>query len=166
MCFILGISFNAPSYADINGDLNSFFNSLGFDSSISTPSAYMGQEAGYYTGGSLFARSSVRDVQLMQLDMPSWRSGCGGIDIFAGGFSFIGKDQLVQLFKNIMNNATSYAFTLAMETATPQLTNVMKYLQNAVNEINKLNVNSCETAVGLVGSVWPRSQEASRRGLA
>ncbi len=41
--------------------------------------AYQSQEAGY-SGGSLFARDSVRDVQIVQIDLPSFRSGCGDID--------------------------------------------------------------------------------------
>lgn len=154
---------NASIYAGIDSDLKLFFDSLGFDNNISTPSAYKGQEAGYYTGGSVFARTQVRDLQIAQIDLPSYRSGCGGIDIFAGGFSFINSDQLVAVFKNILNNAKGYAFTLAMETATPQIANVMKYLNAAATEINKMNVNSCEAGVGLVGSLWPRTQEAQRR---
>jgi conjugative transfer pilus assembly protein TraH len=158
-CLIINISI----YAGIDSDLKLFFDSLGFDNNISAPSAYKGQEAGYYTGGSIFARTQVRDLQIAQIDLPGYRSGCGGIDIFAGGFSFINSDQLVAVFKNILNNAKGYAFTLAMETATPQIANVMKYLNAAAAEINKMNVNSCEAGVGLVGSLWPRTQEAQRR---
>ena len=79
-----------------------------------------------------------------------------------GTGNFINADQLITAFKSVLNNAKSYAFTLAMETATPQLSNVMKYLNKTAQEINSLNINSCETAVGLVGSVWPRTQEAQR----
>lgn len=151
------------AYAGIDSDLNSFFNNIGFASNVGSPGAYQGQQSGYYTGGSIFARTQVRDVQIMQMEVPSFRSGCGGIDLFAGGFSFINADQLVSLFKNIMNNAKSYAFTLAMETATPQLANIMKYLQNVANEVNRMNINSCEAAAGMLGSVWPRNQEVQRR---
>lgn len=157
------IAFTSPIYAGINSDLTNFFNKLGFDSNITAPSAYQGQEAGYYTGGSIFARNAVRDLQIAQIDLPSYRSGCGGIDLFAGGFSFINADQLVAMFKNILNNAKGYAFTLAMEAATPQIANVMKYLQDMANRINSMNVNSCETAAGLVGALWPRTQSAQRR---
>jgi conjugative transfer pilus assembly protein TraH len=158
---VLFFLFNA-AYANVGSDLNKFFNDLGFNNNITTPKAFTGQEAGYYTGGSIFARTPVRDLQIMQIDVPGYRSGCGGIDLFMGGFSFIKGDQLIQVLKNVMNNAAGYAFTLALETATPQLANVMKYLQKAAGEINAMNINSCETAVGLVGSVWPRTQEAQR----
>ena len=70
---------------------------------------------------------------------PGYRSGCGGIDLFSGGFSFINSDQLVGLLKNVMNNAKGYAFTLALEAATPQLANVIKYLQEQAAKINAMN---------------------------
>ena len=154
---------NSLLYADVNGDLNDFFDGLGFSSNVTSPRAYIGQEAGYYTGGSLFARTPVKNLQLAQIELPGYRSGCGGIDLFMGSFSFIKGDQIVKLLKNVMNNAAGYAFTLALETATPQLANVMKYLQKAASEINAMNVNSCETATGLVGGLWPKTQEAQRR---
>lgn len=149
--------------ANVNSDLNNFFNGLGFSTNVSGPSAYHGQEAGYYTGGSIFARDTVRDLQIAHIDLPSYRSGCGGIDLFAGGFSFVNADQLVEMFKNILNNAKGYAFTLAMESASPEIANVMKYLNDVANKINSTNINSCETSAGLVGALWPRTQEAQRR---
>ena len=162
--FFIGSFFLASSaYADVNTDLNSIFDKLGFDNNITAPRAHKGQEAGYYTGGSLFARTPVRDLQIAQVELPGYRSGCGGIDLFAGGFSFVNSDQLVTLMKNILNNAQGYAFTLALEAATPQLANVIKYLQEQAAKINAMNVNSCETTAALVGSVWPRTQEAQRR---
>ena len=163
--FFVGSFFLGSSsvYAGVDSDLNGFFDKLGFDSNVTAPRASKGQEAGYYTGGSLFARTPVRDLQIMQVDLPGYRSGCGGIDLFMGGFSFINSDQIVALMKNVMNNAKGYAFTLALESATPQLANVIKFLQEQAAKINAMNVNSCETAAGLVGSVWPRTQEAQRR---
>ena len=84
------------AFASVNSDLNNFFNDLGFSDNTTAPNAYAGQEAGYYSGGSLFARDSVRDVQIAQVQLPSFRSGCGGIDLFTGGFSFIDSKQLLE----------------------------------------------------------------------
>ena len=116
------------------------------------PNAYQGQEAGYYSGGSLFARDSVRDTQIASVDLPSFKSGCGGIDLFTGGFSFVNSQQLVNAMQNIINNAVGYSFNLALESATPEIANVMKYMNTLSNDINRANINSCETAAGLVGT--------------
>ncbi len=157
---ICGIS---SSMASVNSDLNNFFNDLGFSDNTTAPNAYSGQEAGYYSGGSLFARDSVRDVQIAQVQLPSFRSGCGGIDLFAGGFSFVNSQQLVNLMNNIINNSMGYAFNLAIESVTPEIANVMKYINTLANTINNANINSCETAAGLVGTVWPKTHEAQQQ---
>lgn len=151
------------AWADINSDLNHFFDGLGMMTNTTSPHAYQGQQAGYYSGGSLYARSSVRNVQLIQVDLPSFRSGCGGIDAFAGGASFVNNDQLINMMRNVMNNAKGYAFTLMMEEVTPQIANTMKYIQDMANKVNQFNINSCETAEGLVGGLWPRTRAAQQQ---
>ncbi len=153
----------SSSMANVNSDLNNFFNDLGFSDNTTAPNAYSGQEAGYYSGGSLFARDSVRDVQIAQVQLPSFRSGCGGIDLFTGGFSFVNSQQLVDLMNNIINNSMGYAFNLAIESVTPEIANVMKYINTLANTINNANINSCETAAGLVGTVWPKTHEAQQQ---
>lgn len=153
----------SSAWADVNSDLNSYFDNLGIMSNTTAPHAYQGQQAGYYSGGSLYARSSVRNVQLIDIELPSFRSGCGGIDAFVGGFSFVKSDEIVKLARNVMNNAAGYAFTLAMEQVTPQLANAMKYIQDMANKANQMNINSCETAEGLVGGIWPKTRAAQQK---
>lgn len=48
--------------------------------------AYQTQAAGYAALGSVYARNQVRTIRLAHVDVPGMRSGCGGIDLFAGGF--------------------------------------------------------------------------------
>lgn len=163
-CLLIGSLFMATSaLASVNTDLTNFFNDLGFSDNTTAPNAYAGQEAGYYSGGSLFARDSVRDVQIAQVQLPSFRSGCGGIDLFTGGFSFVNSQQLIDLMNNIINNSLGYAFNLAIESTTPEIANVMKYMNTLANTINNANINSCETAAGLVGTVWPKTHEAQQQ---
>jgi conjugative transfer pilus assembly protein TraH len=152
-----------PSFAGINEDLNHYFNALGFSSNITTSHAYQGQQAGFYTGGSIYARSSAKNTQIAEIDLPSYRSGCSGIDLFTGGFSFINSQELVNSLKNILNNTVGYAFHLALASATPEIANAMKYMQTLAGEVNRLNINSCETAAGLVGSFWPKTHAAQQQ---
>ncbi len=161
--FLIGNFFYFLSHAGINQDLNDYFNKLGFSSNVTGASAYHGQSAGFYSGGSIFTRNAVRDVQIIQMDLPSYRSGCGGIDLYAGGFSFINSDQLIATFKNILNNAAAYSFTLALETVTPEISNVLNKMYNLANTINQANVNSCEAAEALVGGAWPKNRAAQTR---
>ena len=160
--FLMQLGVSANTLADVSNDLNHYFNSLGFEANVTSPQVYKGQQAGYYTGGSIFARSSVRDLQIANVQLPSFSAGCGGIDLFMGGLSFIKADQMVTMMKEILNNSAGYAFNLAMESATPEIANTMKYITDMANKVNQANVNSCETAAALVGSVWPKTQEAQR----
>ena len=151
------------AFADINADLDSYFNKLGYASNTTSPTAYHNQQAGYYTGGSMNMRNQVRDVEIMQVNLPSYRSGCGGIDIYAGSISLINEKEIVNMLQNVLNSAGAYAFTLALETATPELANVMKYWHDITNKINQANLNSCEMAESLVGGMWPKVRGASQR---
>jgi len=157
----LGLSNNC--FAGLNEDLNSYFDGLGFSKNFTSPHAYHGQQAGYYSGGSAFMRSAVQDVQIVQVEMPSFRAGCSGIDVFTGGLSHINNEQIVKTLKLIMNSSGTYAFSLAMETATPALANVMKYWNDIANKANQANINSCEAAEGLVGGMWPRMQGSQQK---
>lgn len=150
-------------YANINNDLDSYFNGLGYSSNTTSPNAYHGQQAGYYTGGSVSMRTQVRDVQIMQLNLPSYRSGCGGIDIYAGSFSLIDASEMKQVLQNTLNSGGVYALTLALETASPMIANVMKTWNDFRNKINQASLNSCETAEALVGGMWPRVRGAQQR---
>lgn len=159
LCYLMAF----PCFANINGDLKTYFDQLGFSSNVTAPHAYLGQQAGYYTGGNLFVRNRVRDIQIAHMDLPTYRSGCGGIDIYTGGISIIKADDFVNALQNIMNSGGSYALTLALEEASPIIANAMKYWSHAANFINQSNLNSCETAEALVGGLWPQTRASQQR---
>lgn len=111
----------------------------------------------------MFVRSRVRDINLMQVDLPHYRAGCNGIDLFTGGISFIKAEDLAKSMQEIMANGIAYSLELGLETMTPQVANVMKWLQDKAEKINQANMNSCETAEALVGSVWPKTEAAQKQ---
>lgn len=155
--------FSSNLFADINHDLNDYFDGLGMMSNTTAPHAFQGQQAGFYSGGSLYARNAVRNVQLIQVDLPNFRSGCGGIDAFAGGFSYVNSDQLINLMRNIMNNAAGYAFKLTLSTVSPIIKNNLSDIETIADAANRFNINSCETAEGLVDGMWPKIQASQQQ---
>ncbi|MBN8828902.1 MAG: conjugal transfer protein TraH [Sphingobacteriia bacterium] len=142
--------------------LNEFFNKMGAKGNVSQGGAYKHQQGGYYTGGSLFYRTPARNKNLFKLQTPSMRSGCGGIDLFAGGFSYISSDQLVLLLKDIGSKTMAYGFTLALDHMTPTVSNSLKYLQTLAQRMNNTNINSCEAAATVVGGLWPKTDASTR----
>lgn len=154
---VLQILFAGQVHAGINGDLNQFFDKLGYMSNATNPGVYNSQAAGSYAGGSLFARDQIRQYQLIQLDLPSYRAGCGGIDLYMGSMSFLSKDNMVALGKSIMTNGTAYGFELAMATTVPEIKHVKDALQQAQQFINQGSINSCELSQNFVGGIWPKT---------
>lgn len=144
-------------WADVSSDLNNFYDSLGYASNVTSPHAYQGQQAGYYSGGSLYVRAKSRDISPLQLSLPRFTAGCGGIDTFMGGFSFINTEELVKFGNNIMSNAAPYFFQLALSTYMPQANDVMNRLQYWAQQMNQFNLNSCESAQALLGGLIPKN---------
>jgi conjugative transfer pilus assembly protein TraH len=150
------------SYAGIGEDLESFFNASGVTSNVTTPGAHKDQSAGYYSGGGISLRNRVKNAQVATIQLPSVNAGCGGIDMFLGGFSHISKDALISALRNIGTNAAGYAFKLSLRTIAPMIDGVMEDLNALATKINQANINSCEVATTLLDGVWPKSDLAER----
>lgn len=146
--------------ADVADKMNDFFRDAGTAANVTGPSAYQGQSAGYYTGGNLWSRFPQKNVQPFNLQMPSVRAGCGGIDVFAGSFSFINASEMVAMLKATANNAVGFAFKLAIDSVSPQISKVMGEFSQAAQQMNQMNISSCEAAQGLVGGIWPKMDGA------
>ncbi len=143
-------------------NLEQAFQTLGMGHNVTTSGGYQDQTGGFYTGGSVFARSKVNNADLFSLQMPHYRAGCGGIDLFLGGFSYINTQQFTQLLRNIGSNAQGYAFNLALATVTPQIKSVLDDLAAKVQKMTNQSINSCEAAATLVGGAWPQSDASSQ----
>lgn len=151
-----------PLQAGMQENLETAFKALGMSNNVTTGGGYQDQTGGFYTGGSVFARSKVHQSELFSLQLPHYRAGCGGIDLFLGGFSFINAQEFMQLLRNIGSNASGYAFNLALATVTPQIKSVLDDLSAAVRQMTNHSINSCEAAATLVGGAWPQSDASSQ----
>ncbi|WP_058914205.1 conjugal transfer pilus assembly protein TraH [Entomohabitans teleogrylli] len=159
---VSGIIFSASATAGVGSDLEKFYNKLGFEANATGAAAWQGQAAGYATGGNLFLRNRVKQLQVASFTPPSLTAGCGGIDAYLGAFSYINSEQLEAFIKNLMANSAGYFFDLALQTVVPELKDVKDYLQQASSFVNNMNMNSCQAAQGIVGGLWPRTQESQK----
>ena len=141
------VYFTSPVYADLQQEMDGMFGTM---TNVTAPTAHMGQRRGVITGGSLVARTGITNTNLVSFVPPSFSAGCGGIDLFAGSFSFINFNQFVQLLRNVAGNASGYAFQLAVGAMCPWCASVMTDLQKKVQELNQLFSNSCRLAQGTV----------------
>ena len=80
---------NHAAAKDLAESMNEFFEDAGFTSNVTSAQKVKNQSAGLYTGGSIYARNRIVNTPIANVQMPTIGAGCGGIDFFAGGFSFI-----------------------------------------------------------------------------
>lgn len=141
--------------------LKGIFDKMNFMSHATRGGAYVDQAGGYITGGSFSARGESMDQTVLSFQPPSFSSGCGGIDLFMGGISFISKEKFIATLRAIGNNAASYAYGLALQQVTPQIKAVIDNLQATMQDINNANINSCRMAAQLVGGLAPKTQAST-----
>lgn len=163
--FVLSFVFALTSAASSNpvqDEMREFFDSNGILVNTTDPGKYKTQAASHYTLGSVYARTPIKNTQLASLSLPSARAGCGGIDLFGGAFSFLNADELINTMKAIGNNALALSFQLAIESISPVIAEKIEDLRQLQQEINSLNINSCETAAVAIGSIWEKTDASNR----
>lgn len=162
--FLAGTLFlSVLAHANVSSELNGFVKNLGITSNVTGSSTYETQAAGMVSFGSINARNQVRSFQVMHMDTPSLRSGCGGIDIIAGGFSIIKAKELIENFQSVLSAGAGYAFNLALETELPTIAHALQFMQSLEQRINDTNMNTCAIGESLVGGMWPKNRAAQQQ---
>ncbi len=87
------------------------------------------------------------------VEMPRIKSGCGGIDVFMGGFSFMNTDYLVDKLQGILSGAAAVAFDLGLKTLCEQCSNTIKNFEALSDKLNSMQLDECAAAKELVGVV-------------
>jgi conjugative transfer pilus assembly protein TraH len=86
----------------------------------------------------------------MSLSLPKVKAGCGGIDMFLGGMSFLDPDYLVQKLESILQAAPAVAFQYLLETLDEKMGNIISKMEAATNFLNSIQVNDCRLANRMV----------------
>lgn len=147
---VIAFSFFAASSHSGNMDdvmSNMFANTL---TNYTPGIVYQTQSMGVVSGPSLYVRNKISNTQLVSFTPPSFKAGCQGIDAFTGAFSFISKDALVNMLRNIASAAIPYAFNVALSALCKDCQAHMAWLQKLAQDMNQANINSCEAAKKLV----------------
>ncbi|UZW57695.1 conjugal transfer protein TraH [Sphingobium sp. JS3065] len=115
-----------------------------------SPGRFEDQTRGYVTAGGMSGRIDVHSDYLMSLTMPKVKAGCGGIDMFLGGMSFLDPDYLVQKLESILQAAPAVAFQYLLETLDEKMGNIISKMEAATNFLNSIQVNDCRLANRMV----------------
>jgi len=138
-----------PVSANVGTGMNDLFNSMGGFANATPPSSYKSQTQNGYSGGGFYVRTPIKPVPpFATITPPSMNIGCGGIDMTAGSFSYINKAALTSMFQNI-GTSLSYAFLLAIKSSMPEMASLFESLQDAVNKVNRGQINACQLTSGI-----------------
>lgn len=161
LCF--GFNVNAEASTETTKLLDKLSNALdssGITHNINKPEAWQDQLGGFATGGSIHARVPSSDLQLIHIDLPSMSAGCGGIDLFGGGFGYIDSEKLEVLIKNIGTSAASYAVMLTIKSLSPVVSDLLESLESVSRFMNSQNINTCQIGASMAAGLFPKTQAA------
>jgi conjugative transfer pilus assembly protein TraH len=119
----------------------------------SSPDYTTSQFRGTLSGGSIYLRTPISNMQLFSIDPPRFSAGCGGIDMYLGSFSFITSAKLTQFFRSVAQNAAPLLFQMAVAQLFPQLDAAVKKFQQIAQDMNSQQMNSCKMAKGFVNAM-------------
>jgi len=124
-------------------------------SNVSRSAVINDQLAGHAIGGSVLLKTPpVEAFQPVNFQAPSCRLGglpCGAqLDLRGGAFSFINKPAMEKFLKDTAQVGI-YTFLLAIKSMSPQIENIMTYLEQVQRSMNQFNINSCEIGTKIAG---------------
>jgi len=111
---------------------------------ITTGGYFESQKRGFFSGGSMSVRWPVNSSSFLSVTPPKINFGCGGIDAYLGGFSFMNFDYLVQKLQRIMTAAPAAAFDLALNQLCDPCSKTIKSLEAITNTLNSLQLSDCQ----------------------
>lgn len=154
LIFVTALSLSEHTFAEsLEAQANALFNQMGAIGNVTMPQAFKGQAMNTFTGGSLYMRTPSKTYNIWNAQAPYIRGSCGGIDAFGGSFSFISADQLKDMLKNITSAIPGLMFQMALKSVEPLLGSTSEWFQGLQHLQNIKNINSCEAAKTIVGTV-------------
>ena len=110
------------------------------------PNHYKSSTRGYGTFGSASLRWNNSRDYLIGISPPQFKSGCGGIDLFFGGYQFMDIDHLVSKLTAFANPGVMAALAtdIAMSVLSEQVADSAKSLMAIVDRLNQLQFDDCQ----------------------
>lgn len=138
-----------------------------FDSySNGSPGAYKSSNGTHLYGGNITARiHQPRPRDAIGFTPPDFKGGCGGIDFYAGSFSLISGDEIVQMARGIAQGAAPYFFNLAVSSICSNCSTAMGDLSKRLEELNKFARTSCESFYTRLDSAKSKSWSDSMKSM-
>jgi conjugative transfer pilus assembly protein TraH len=105
--------------------------------------SFESQKRDFYSAGTFEGRWRLQNDAPLTFSAPKLKVGCGGIDAFAGGMSFLNANYLVQKAERILQAAPYFAFDLAMDEYCKECKAIKDFSEHMTNLLNSIQVNDC-----------------------
>ena len=159
----LAVTLTASTMPANAGWMEDFYQSAGSAANVTPAQAISTQSLLGYSGGGVTWRVPNRTFQPFQINPPSIKAGCGGIDAFLGGFSFVNKDAFVQALRNFGQAAVGYFFMLALRSMAPEVAVTLEAINDIAQRVNQFGMGSCQAAKLAVDTFAGQWLEDNRR---
>ena len=117
---------------------------------VTPPSTFKGSERSYHDFGSYSTRWRSNSLSPISIQPARLKAGCGGIDVMLGGMTFGNADQLVKKLQQVLQNSPTVALDLAINVLCEQCANSMKWIEDKINALNSIQLDSCKASKALV----------------
>ena len=130
----------------LNADMQSYLNNT-IKANYQEAGSYKGQVRGAYSlGGAKIKYGVSSSYSPINIQLPSLKMGCGGIDATFGSFSTLNEEYLINFLKSVMAQAPAFLWQLALSTLDKDTQTIINELQKAVASANAFNLNACATS--------------------
>lgn len=130
----------------LNADMQSYLNNT-IKANYQEGGSYKGQVRGAYSlGGAKIKYGVSSSYNPINIQLPSLKMGCGGIDATFGSMSFLNTEYLINFLKSVMAQAPAFLWQLALSTLDKDTQTIINELQKAVAAANAFNLNACATS--------------------
>lgn len=121
---------------------------------VSNAGTFESQKRGFATAGGANMRWRQSNDYLVTASPPKFTRGCGGIDMFLGGFGFLKFEMLVEKLQRIMGpSAAAFAFDIAMNTLCEPCSKGIKSLEAITDRLNQLQLDDCKAQKAIVATL-------------
>ncbi len=122
-------------------------------------SSFQGSSRNYRTGYGLSVRYKTKTDSLMTITTPRLKFGCGGIDMFMGGFSFLDADYLVDKMQSMVTVAPYIAVDMALKSMSKEMSDSLNTAEDLINNLNNIQIDECQGAKPIVAMAFGESSE-------
>lgn len=131
------------------------FRSQGVSIHSTRPSQFDTRFGTHWSGGYVRLRTKqTKAKNVMDFTPPRLSSGCSGIDFYAGSFSLLSGDELVQMYRGAMQGAAAYFFGIALQSLCPSCQDIAADIQEKIEKMNEFLRTDCKS---ITESEWGQS---------